>query len=187
MKQQQLKYEPALALAVELREQLAPRCERIEIVGSLRRLCPVVGDVELLFIPKYEVRPDGLFDKITIDLAAERLEEMLASGVLVKRLNSAGFVSSWGVLNKHSVHAASGISVDLFATTLQNWFMSLVVRTGPKEFNIHLMTRLLKLGMQGHAYGTVTLNGSILPLNSELEVFELAQIPWLEPAERKIT
>jgi hypothetical protein len=57
--------------------------------------------------------------------------------VLTKRKNKNG-VTTWGTLNKLATHATSGIGVDLFATTHDRWFVSLVVRTGSKETNLSL-------------------------------------------------
>lgn len=48
----------ALAVAEELVAALRPACERLEIAGSLRRGKAEVGDVEILFVPRVEERPD---------------------------------------------------------------------------------------------------------------------------------
>ena len=40
---------------------LAPFCERIEIAGSLRRLKPEVGDIELVVIPKLGADPNSSY------------------------------------------------------------------------------------------------------------------------------
>lgn len=177
----------AMAVAVSLLGALHPFCERIEIAGSLRRKKPFVGDVELLYVPKWEERRDGLFDTKQVNLAEEKILDLLLNAELVKRLNKQGKISSWGQQNKYAVHAAIGIPVDLFSTTEDRWWMSLVIRTGPKELNIRLMTECRKNGLEGEAYGTFTKwpSGEIVPVGSEREVFQLAGIPWLEPEQRK--
>ena len=48
----------ARAVAESLCTLLAPNCLRVVIVGSIRREKPTVGDIELLILPKTEMRPD---------------------------------------------------------------------------------------------------------------------------------
>jgi DNA polymerase/3'-5' exonuclease PolX len=117
----------------ELVEALTPRCEHVCIAGSLRRGKTKVGDIEILYVPRIgQVRTSGeLFPK-SGSLADELIEQWLTRGVLTKRPNKNG-IPTWGALNKLAAHAASGISVYLFATTRERWFVSLVVRTGSAE------------------------------------------------------
>ena len=39
-------------LAADLVGELALLCERIEVVGSIRRRCPQVKDIDIVLIPK---------------------------------------------------------------------------------------------------------------------------------------
>jgi DNA polymerase/3'-5' exonuclease PolX len=121
----------------QLVAELAPSCDRIEIAGSLRLDKPDVGDIEILFAPRIgQVRvPDKLFPK-SGSLADELIEHRLTKGVLTRRHNVNG--TAWDALNKLAVHAASSVPVDLFATTTERWFVSLVVRMGSKEMNTML-------------------------------------------------
>jgi DNA polymerase/3'-5' exonuclease PolX len=50
-------------VAIELLALLSAFTERIEVAGSLRRGKSVVGDVEILFIPRYE-EEKGFFDTV---------------------------------------------------------------------------------------------------------------------------
>ena len=95
-------HDKARTVACELIYLLQPFCERIKIAGSLRREKAWVGDIELLFIPKYEEQPDGLFDKIKIDLAARAIQDLLSRDILAMRPNvNGGF--SWGRENKLAI------------------------------------------------------------------------------------
>jgi DNA polymerase/3'-5' exonuclease PolX len=127
----------ARKVAEQLIAELAPGCDRIEIAGPLRRDKPDVGGIEILFVPRIgQVRVLGeLFPK-SGSLADELIEHWLAKGALTKCHNIKG--TAWGALNKLAVHAASGVPVDLFATTTEHWFVSLVVRMGSKEMNTTL-------------------------------------------------
>lgn len=176
----------ALAVAEELQAMLAPACERIAIVGSLRRGKAEVGDLELLFIPRLSQRPDGLFDSQIVNVASEVIETWLTAGTITKRPNVNG-VFTWGEANKLAVHVASSIPVDLFSCWTENWFVSLVIRTGSKETNLRLTTGAQKRGATLNAYGSgVTWSdGTVTPATSEEHVFEMCGVtPYLEPHKR---
>ncbi len=95
--------------------------------------------------------------------------------------------TTWGPKNKLAIHCETGIAVDFFATTIENWWVSLVIRTGGKATNLKLTTGALDKGMHLNAYGSgFTLqNKQVVPARSEREVFELAGVPYREPWERE--
>lgn len=176
----------ALQVARELIAELAPVCERIVIAGSLRRGKAEVGDIELLFIPRFEDRQFDMFTVAPMNLAEEKIGEMLASGTFFKRPGKTG-VFSWAEKNKLGVHAASGIAVDLFSTTPENWFVSLVVRTGSKETNLRLTCGARDRNRTLNAYGcgtTSLLDGSVEAARSEEDVFALCGVKYLAPEQR---
>lgn len=175
----------ALAVAEELQAMIAPACHRIAIAGSLRRLKPEVGDIELLYIPVMSERPDGLFDKQIVDVCSEVVEKLLASGVLAKRPNVNGHFT-WGERNKLAIHVPSGIPVDLFGTNEENWFVSLVIRTGSKETNLALTTGAQKQNASLMAYGCGVKwsDHTVTRATSEQHVFDLCKVPYKEPKFR---
>ncbi len=137
-----------------------------------------VGDIELLCIPR---ATDNLFYADALDLS---LKAMLAEGTLAQRPNTKGAVT-YGPKNKLLVHVPSGIPVDVFSTDARNWGMSLVVRTGPAEFNVRMMARFKSIGFAGHAYGGVTSrNGEELDCPDEETVFRLLGWPFDSPNRR---
>jgi DNA polymerase/3'-5' exonuclease PolX len=174
----------ALKVAKELCE-LQRLCERLVCAGSLRRRKLEVGDVEILFIPKFTTVPDGLFDSKQLNLVDVALEEMLKEGILAKRKNVNGSMM-WGEKNKLAVHVASGIPVDFFAATEENWFNYLVCRTGGAENNRQIAVAANAKGWKWNPYGTgfTDERGQIVPVFSEREVFELVGLPYKEPWER---
>lgn len=172
----------ALAVAEALKAQLTPVCERIEIAGSLRRGKPAVGDIELVCIPK---PIDPFYSWGEYDQLDAALRQMISDGLLRKRRNKQGRFIGYGIQNKYLVHVPSGIGVDVFSTEGRYWGMALVVRTGPKEFNIRMMTRFRELGMRGHAYGGSTdIGGTELDCPDEEPVFRLLGWPYMLPEER---
>src|SRR5436309_8123113 len=58
-------------IAAAIVADLAPSCARIQVAGSVRRHKEVVGDIELVAIPRYA--PAGLFGDCTANLLWEHL------------------------------------------------------------------------------------------------------------------
>ena len=165
----------------ELISLLLPACERIEIAGSIRRQRSMVGDIELVVVSKEAPSTSLWLWRPRLDA---RILELIGEGVLNYRLNKKG-ARTFGPLNKLLVHIASGISLDLFSTTEENWGMAWIIRTGPAEFNIKMMSRFITLRMRGHAYGGVTdQHGNELPCPDEETVFRLMGWRYRPPEER---
>lgn len=176
-----------LVVAAEICAALKPVCKKLIIAGSLRRGKPTIGDVEILYVGEFEIRqdPNDMFASINVNLADEAIASLEKSGVLERRKNVNGS-EMYGPKNKLMRHVASGIPVDLFSTTTENWFVSLVIRTGSKETNLKLTTGAQKLGCSLNAYGSgLTLeDGRVMPAMSEQHVFKLCGVHYLEPHER---
>ena len=171
----------ATEVAEELITLLRPACERIEVAGSIRRKKKLVGDVELLVIPKGTIQSPLWLEREALDRG---VLELITRGLVALRLNKKG-ASTFGPLNKLLVHVPSGIGVDLFSTTAENFGMAWVVRTGPKEFNIKMMSRFKELGCQGHAYAGITnQDGKETDCPDEETVFRLLGWRFRAPEER---
>ena len=179
----------AMAVARELVEALRPVTERVIVAGSLRRGKNLVGDVEILFVPRFEKRRVDFFDDELGDLAEDAIRGMLHGGVLEMRINAIGG-HSWGLKNKLAVHRASGIPVDLFTATRENWWNYLVCRTGPKESNEAICLAAQARGWKWNPYGagfSRTVEGGRLlvhKVTSEREVFEFVGLIHREPEDR---
>jgi DNA polymerase (family 10) len=177
----------AYAVALEIVDALHGSCERIAIAGSLRRRKPDVGDVEILYIPKFQTMRDGLFDMAQIDIAERCIDNMLACGFLRKRPSIKG-TFAWGEKNKLGIHAASGMPVDLFATTEDCWHNYMVCRTGPKASNQRIAITAQKQNHTWHPYGTgfeSNLTGQTFAMHSEEEVFAFVGLPYAPPEKRE--
>jgi DNA polymerase/3'-5' exonuclease PolX len=182
------KYDRAVALAVanELVELMRPSVTRIEIAGSIRREKPLVSDVELVYAPRMVEVKDGLFDTKLDDAAADKIEAMLQWGPIIQKRQNVNGSVTWGSKNKLAVHVASGIPVDFFSTTEENFWMSLVIRTGSTESNMRLIEGAKRRGYHLHAYGTFSSlhDGRKIAVTSEREVFEIAGIAYVQPKDR---
>lgn len=176
-----------MKVAAELCAALKPVCERIIVAGSLRRRKPTVGDVELLYIGKTEVRqdPTDMFASITIDLADEAIAALEKSGGLERRKNVNGS-EMYGPKNKLMRHRASGLPVDLFAATTENWWNYLVCRTGPADSNTRICIAAQQRGWKWNPYGAgFSRDGETRAMESEAEVFAFVGLPYAQPEERR--
>ncbi len=179
----------ARTVAEEIKALLLPYVERIEIAGSLRREKSHIGDIELLFIPKTKIIEVDLegnpVDKI--DEAELMLNRMLSQAIICKRLSKTGH-AAWGALNKLAVHVASGIPVDFFSTTADNWPVSLFIRTGGKRMNLMVTMAANKMGYSLEAYGKgfrcLAHPAARHDVISEEEIFKFVGLPFLEPCLR---
>lgn len=173
-------------------------CERICAVGGFRRRKTEMKDLELLYIPRIAKRADAgdLFGAVReVDVTAELIEALLSSGVLQKRLKSDGSISAWGVENKHAVHVASGLPIDLFAATAANWANRLVVTTGPVELNVRIASAARTRGFEWEVYdaGFVPLGKKWATcgerdrrvMRAERDVFAFVEMDLKEPHARK--
>jgi len=179
----------AVAVARHVCRQLAPVCTRLIVAGSLRRRRAEVGDVEILYIPKFQTEQADMFATTQANLVDRVLGGMLASGEFAKRPNcNGGF--AWGEKNKLALHR-SGIPVDLFTASESNWWNYLVCRTGGAESNIRIAQAAIQRGWKWNPYGDGFSRGGALAgpaeshtVHSEREVFEFVGLPYLEPWQR---
>jgi len=164
---------------------LTPYCSRLVVAGSLRRRKSEVGDIEILYIPKFTTEPDGLFDSKRVNLVDRQLAGLLEIRTIEKRCNSLGS-ETWGDRNKLARHVASQIPVDFFQASDSNWFNYLVCRTGSAENNTRIASAAQAKGWKWHPYGAgfTDQEGSQVAVQSEQDVFHLAGLPYLEPWQR---
>jgi DNA polymerase/3'-5' exonuclease PolX len=178
----------ALKVARQMCVSLADVTERLIVAGSLRRRKLAVGDVEVLFIPKLVTQTVDFFTSTSVSAADLMLNDLVAKGILAKRKNVNGS-EMWGPKNKLAVHVASGIPVDLFAATAENWFNYLVCRTGSAENNLAIASAAQAKGWKWNPYGSgfsrmSGLGSESHVVSSERDVFDFVGLPYKEPWER---
>lgn len=130
-----------LAIACELKNYLAPHCERIEIAGSLRRGVAMVGDIELVYIPKVDWKVD-LFGG-QAEVGRNHVDQALSGKVWPRETGRYGRL--WG--DRYKAGQLAGYAVDLFAVfDRAEWGLLLLLRTGPAEFSQRFVTPVRKGG-----------------------------------------
>lgn len=180
----------ARSVANGLIELLEPHClpGMLCYAGSLRRGKAMVGDAEICYVSKIKPlrKPGEMFESPC--LVAEEFIGRLLGGKLEARPSTDG-IRTWGDKNKLALHKATGLPVDLFREPdPEDWWRTLVIRTGPKELNLRLIAGAERQGLRLHAYGpgfTRRETGEIVPCRSEREVFEVCGIEYLDPHERR--
>lgn len=173
--------------ANELKDILAPFCDQIAIAGSIRRKLPLVGDIEILYIPKEaEETPEGDLINKTIDKSHEKILSLMSSGVLDFRKKRNGTIS-FGPRVKLLIDNKSGIPLDLFSCQREEWINNLVSRTGGKMTNITIASYAKRLGWNWKMSGAGFINPEtkeIFSPQTEQEVFGFAKVPYMDPEER---
>ena len=174
-------------LAAELVELLTGYCERIEIVGSIRRRTATVGDIELLMIPTTEEDLQyDLFGEVIarplLNVLDIHLDTLLAEGVLGQREPRR-----WGPRYKAATYR--GFAVDLFsAIEPAQWGVLQVIRTGPAKFSHRLVTSEKQGGWcpEGCRFwsGAFWRNGELLITPTERDVFAAVGRDYVPPDAR---
>lgn len=180
-----------MAVVRPLCKQLIPLCEPeyLRVAGSLRRRKKMVGDIEIVMVPRAVQVKDAedLLGRMIPGLATDAwLDEKLASGQLEKRLSVEGR-PAWGAQNKLARDAASGIGVDLFFASRDNFWTLLVCRTGSALFNTRVCMEAEKRGQRWNPYRGFENRETgelVFVPRSEKALFDYFQWPYLEPWER---
>lgn len=171
-------------------------CDRMCATGGFRRGKREMKDLEILFIPRIgeEVDPGDLFGASRpVNLTEQVLSQLEQEGIISRRLSISGN-ETWGPLNKHARHVATGLAVDLFAATRENWWNRMVVTTGPAELNIRIAGKARELGWEWEVYqaGFVPRGGNWdscprerRTMRSEREVFDFVKMPHMRPEDRR--
>lgn len=187
----------AHTLGGHLTQMLTSHCEKIMIVGSVRRAKQMVGDVEIVALAR-ETSLSDLFgqqivlERTTIDEALDQLSEQNYQGWRIdSRLN--------GRLHKKLRHIHTGLLADLYITLDRRaWGALVAVRTGPVEYSKKIVTAAHGRGwhfadgflLHGHLKGRTPCRfgaacEQIIPLPNEADVFEHLKLNVLSPEERE--
>jgi DNA polymerase/3'-5' exonuclease PolX len=126
-----------------------------------------------------------MFAIITVNLADETIAALEKSGTLERRKNVNGS-EMYGPKNKLMRHRASGMPVDLFAATPENWWNYLVCRTGPADSNRRICMAAQDRGWEWNPYGAgFSRDSETRAMESEAEVFAFVGLPYAQPEDRR--
>jgi DNA polymerase/3'-5' exonuclease PolX len=191
-------------VAVEIAKRFVAMIEdyadQLIVAGSLRRRLALIGDIEICAVPKVEiVRTEtvGLFGSeftsSEVDQLDFRMNELLEAGAVSKRLDANGS-PRWGPTLKYLTF--EGARVDLFCPSAERFGWILLLRTGPAEFSRQLVvpkgkrTKDNRPGLMpayikpDNGWLTYQTSGERIPTPTELSVFDLFGIPFVDPWSR---
>jgi DNA polymerase/3'-5' exonuclease PolX len=166
------------------------------VAGSLRRRLAMIGDVEIVAVPKLETVTGGLFgdETLTVDRLDGRLTALLDTDEVSKRRDRNGS-PRWGPTLKYLTY--QGARVDLFSPCAERFGWILALRTGPAAFSRQLVVqrgRKTKDGRPGllpplivprDGWLTWRVSGERIETPSEPSVFDLFTLAYIPPWERR--
>ncbi len=173
----------ALNIAKRFKEKmLDPHCKKAAVAGSVRRMKPLVGDIELVCVPNEVLGLNEVFkDYPGLKIKGDRL--------------------------KRFIYPKSGIQIELYITRIDDYGRILAIRTGSSAFShLQLAVQWNRLGWCGTADGLrrkkeCDKKGSVWklkkeflenptlppPFETEEAFFEFLKIPWVPPTQRSWT
>ena len=172
----------AYKIASRTLEQLAPFCDRAEIAGSIRRGKPEVKDIEIVAIPT--------LDTTALDLFGNPLPNTYPLYGFLETIFSQRNRKIKGGLRYCQYALGEGINLDLFLVLPPSeWGVQFMLRTGPAEFS-HWLVTLKRHGGALPSY-LRCINGALyrglhkISTPTEMDVFNVCGLDWIEPADRK--
>ena len=164
----EIPYEEAKEIADKLIILLSPHCYRIEIAGSIRREKNIVGDVEIVAIPK--PFQTGLFQ----DGIAE----------IVNQWQKVKGELEYGKTKYTQRILPEGIKLDLFFAEEGNWGLIFAIRTGSADYSHKVLANgWVKRGYKSEG-GYLMQDGKRYEVREEKDLFERIGVPFVEPKYR---
>jgi DNA polymerase (family 10) len=135
--------------------------ERIDVVGSIRRMKETIGDVDFLVISK---NPKPIMDFF---------------------VSLPGVIKIWGKGNtKASVRMKEGFDMDIRVLPRRSYGAALQYFTGSKEHNIALRKIAIEKGLKLSEYGLFKGSEMIAGENEE-EIYQKLGMDWIPPELRE--
>lgn len=168
----------AWRFATLLVQQIESVCERAEIAGSIRRGNLMVGDIEIVAIPKPSV---DLFGNKTYnpDIVYQAIQDRMEKPLPFEKQGQF-----------YARFKFCGMDTDLFITTPEKWGCIFLIRTGSADFSRRIMTRKWQGGYCPDNIffkdGRMWRTGSTDPLDTpeETDVFYQLGMDWIHPGNR---
>jgi DNA polymerase/3'-5' exonuclease PolX len=155
-----------------------------------------VGDIDFVAIPRYIAQPSSLWGDETTRSVLDETPAML-EGERPERTHSAMLERlSGGERYVKLRHLASGMQVDLFITSRNQWGLILLIRTGPADYSQWLVTYArrrgyhvcggwLRVGLATDC-GPAGCKRQVVPTPEEGDVYGALGLVWIEPSERRV-
>jgi len=155
----------AESVALQVAEAIKPLCDRLKIVGSIRRKKPQVGDCDFVVLAA-----DVNWAKIIQTLKKSRV---ICSGSSLIKLNFPV--------------EGSLFQVDFYRATSQNFGIQELIRTGSADHNMWLAGHAISLGCRLKYSSGLMKNDVAIAGESEESVFSALNLPCPDPQKREIS
>jgi DNA polymerase (family 10) len=139
--------------------------ERVEIVGSIRRMKETIGDIDILTIIKPNVDPMKVMDFF---VSLPEVKEVTAKGPA-----------------KTSVVLKIGLDCDLRVFEEKSFGAAMLYFTGSKQHNIEVRKIAIKKGYKLNEYGLFKAN-KLVAGKTEEEIFEKLGMQYIPPEMREV-
>lgn len=179
-----------------------------EVVGSVRRRVPMVGDIEVIApLPDSPYGPDPLHQRLralcsNVDRGNSLFEqpEPVRPLLSVKGLHTAFHYAQFSV----AIGPRAPLNIDVFRyrpvpkpvapfgldmTTNYGWIK--VLRTGPADFGVRVLSSIKSRFPDGYRHHPASVDGFLcdhlgqkISTPDEQSVFDIAGMPYVEPHER---
>lgn len=171
-------YAQVLHVANTLVTMLHPACHRIEIAGSLRRKKAMVGDIEIVAIPRLHTNLIGE------PLDTSEVDDLLAKWPITLHKNGAkykAFSFEW--------QPGWTFKVDLFLQPdPATWGYNYMVRTGSADFSKKMVTPQAYGGYKPQGIeireARVYRSGALLDTPEEADIFKVWGMDFVPPEQR---
>jgi DNA polymerase (family 10) len=154
----------AKAIALKVEESIKPLCEKLKIVGSLRREKTAVGDCDFVI-----VATDTNWAKIAQVL---KKSKVICAGPSVTKLNIPC--------------ESSLFQVDFYRATSQTFGIQELIRTGSADHNMWLASYALSKGFRLKYSSGLIKDEVAVAGETEESVFRALGLPCPEPQQREV-
>jgi DNA polymerase/3'-5' exonuclease PolX len=164
----ELDLKEAEKIADQIKSTVCAHCDRIEVVGSIRRQKVKVHDIDFVVVTKG-------------DAGWRSIDEEL------KRLKAKPNNCSGSSVIKALLPCQNGLfQVDFYRAKPLNFGIHLLVRTGSANHNVWLAGYAISKGMRIKYNQGLIKDGNVIAGEDEKEVFTALDLPYPSPSEREI-
>ena len=145
-------------------------CEKIDVVGSIRRCKPFVHDIDFVVLPKDSNSWSNLRKTV---LTMMDTKPIFKQGDQVIRALLA-------------LTDGKYVQIDFYRCTPENYGSIKLMRTGSAEHNVWLAKYAIKRGLRWLHTKGVCKGDTIIAGSDEAEIFKALGLRWIEPSSREI-
>jgi len=145
------------------------------ICGSFRRGASDSGDIDVLLTHPLWQTPELMGNALTQTVSHLHHQQLLVDDLTVEGNEKyMGFLQLPGMVGR----------IDILCMPFPQYVPAMLYFTGSKAENIRLRKQAIKLKMKLNQMGLYQEDGTVIPIGSELEMYEKLHLPYKFPNER---